>query len=50
LYNPVLPFSDKRDGSMLRGVRIEHEIIVRRRALIELGGLDVGHRLGQLLS
>ncbi|MCL6542897.1 MAG: hypothetical protein K6T87_20285, partial [Roseiflexus sp.] len=35
LYDTVLPFADKHDSAVLRGVRIEHQVVVGRGALIE---------------
>ena len=49
LHDTVLTFADKHDGAVLRGVSIEHKVIVGRRTLIELGGLDVDQGLSELL-
>ena len=49
LHDAVLALSDKHDGAVLSGVRVEHEIIVSGGALVQLSGLDVDHCLAQLL-
>ena len=49
LHDAVLAFADDYDGAVLRGVHIEDKAVVGRRAFIELRGLDVAHRFGELL-